>query len=152
MKIVITGFSGAGKSTLAQNLGNHYNIPVLHMDSLHFKENWKERDNTEFEQLVQEFMQNNDSWIIDGNYRSIATNRFTEADQLIFLNYNRLTCLINAVKRYKKYKGKSRPDMAKGCEEKIDKEFFLWLIWNGRTKERKNRLFNQAKNHKNYNK
>jgi adenylate kinase family enzyme len=149
LKIIITGFSGAGKSTLAQNLGKHYNIPVLHMDSLHFEENWKERDKTEFEESVQDFMKNNDSWIIDGNYRRIAPSRFTESDQLIFLNYNRITCLINAIKRYKKYKGKSRPDIAKGCEEKIDKEFFLWLIWKGRTKERQNRLLNQAKNHKN---
>jgi ABC-type lipoprotein export system ATPase subunit len=114
-----------------------------------FDTNCTAADKTEFEESVQDFMKNNDSWIIDGNYRRIAPSRFTESDQLIFLNYNRITCLINAIKRYKKYKGKSRPDIAKGCEEKIDKEFFLWLIWKGRTKERQNRLLNQAKNHKN---
>ena len=45
MKISIIGYSGSGKSTLAKNLSKHYGIPVLHMDSVHFLENWKERDN-----------------------------------------------------------------------------------------------------------
>ena len=149
MKIVITGFSGSGKSTLAKRLGNHYNIPVLHMDSLHYKQNWEERDKDEFESLTQEFINGNDSWIIDGNYRNTAKNRIDMADTLIFLDYNRFTCLKGVLSRYNRYKGKCRPDIAEGCQEKIDKDFFIWVIYEGRKKERRQRLLNQAKNHKN---
>lgn len=149
MKISIIGYSGSGKSTLAKILGKHYNIPVLHMDSVHFLENWQERDNEEFKNIVNDFINNNESWIIDGNYRSICPNRHEYADQLIFLNYNRFFCYRSAKKRYKMYKGKTRDDMAFGCNEKFDKEFIKWLLYKGRTKERRKRLEQIAKNHPN---
>ena len=44
MKILVLGFSGSGKSTLARNLSNHYNLPLLHIDSIHFLPNWIIRD------------------------------------------------------------------------------------------------------------
>lgn len=149
MKIIIIGYSGSGKSTLAKILGDHYNIPVLHMDSIHFKPGWETRNLEEFDSIVKEFMDNNVSWIIDGNYHRVAKERFSKADQLIFLNYNPLTCLKNVIKRYKFYKHKTRPDMAFGCEEKIDFEFIKWVIYKGRTKERKERLNSYALNHHN---
>ena len=149
MKIVIIGYSGSGKSTLAKNLGLHYDIPVLHLDTAHFKPGWNERDNDEFESIVLEFMQNNDSWVIDGNYRKIATNRFEEADQIIFLNYNRFFCLISVIKRYFKNKDRTRLDMAPGCVEKLDFEFLWWVFAKGRNKVRRNQLDTIAKNHKN---
>ena len=52
MKIVIIGFSGSGKSTLAKILGNHYNIPVLHLDSVNFKPGWEMRPKEEFNQDI----------------------------------------------------------------------------------------------------
>ena len=149
MKIVVIGYSGSGKSTLAKNLGVHYNIPVLHMDSIHFKEGWVERDNIEFETIVDDFINNNSSWVIDGNYRKIATHRFEEADQLIFLNYNRFCCLKSVIKRYIQNKGKSRPDMAEGCNEKLDFPFLWWVFAKGRSKQRKQQLEGFARNHKN---
>ena len=44
MKIAVLGYSGAGKSTLARMLGEYYNIPVLHLDTVQFLPNWKIRD------------------------------------------------------------------------------------------------------------
>lgn len=149
MKIQIIGFSGSGKSTLANNLGRHYNIPVLHLDSLHFKENWVEEDNKIFNDNVEKFLNENTSWVIDGNYRSIAVRRFTECDLLIFLDYNRFFCYKEAKNRYKKYKGKTREDMAPGCNEKLDHEFKMWLLFKGRTRKRRKRLLSQCKNHPN---
>lgn len=149
MKIVIIGYSGSGKSTLAKNLGLHYDIPVLHLDTAHFKPGWKERSNEELEEIIQEFMANNDSWVIDGNYRKVAKNRFLEADQLIFLNYNRFFCLNSVIKRYHKNKGRTRLDMAPGCEEKLDFPFLWWVFAKGRNKVRRTQLETLAKNHKN---
>ena len=149
MKISIIGFSGSGKSTLAKVLSRHYNIPVMHMDSIRFLENWKERDDEEFRTIVKDFIDSNESWIIDGNYRSIVPERHGMADLLIFLDYNRFFCYSCAKKRYKMYKGKSRDDVARGCDEKFDKEFRRWLLIEGRTKNRRQRLLQTAQNHSN---
>lgn len=149
MKIVIIGYSGSGKSTLAKTLSNHYNIPVLHLDSVNFLPGWQERNKDEFNQIVRQFIDENSSWIIDGNYHRIAPERFLEADQLFFLNYNRFFCLKSVIKRYKENKGKARCDMAEGCKEKIDFTFLYWVFLKGRNKIRRNRLMNYAKNHKN---
>lgn len=149
MKISIIGYSGSGKSTLAKTLGEHYNIPVLHMDSVHFLENWQERDKTEFNEIVNKFIENNESWVIDGNYRSICPQRHVIADQIIFLNYKRFFCYKSAKARYKKYRGLTRDDMAKGCNEKFDMEFKLWLLYKGRTKKRSRQLEKIVQNHPN---
>ena len=76
MKIQIIGFSGAGKSTLSKQLGKFYNLPVLHMDSLNFLDNWVERDRLELNQIVDKFLLDNDSWVIDGNYFRISPIRY----------------------------------------------------------------------------
>jgi len=36
MKIAVNGYSGSGKSTLARRLGELYQIPVLHLDTVHW--------------------------------------------------------------------------------------------------------------------
>lgn len=149
MKIQIIGYSGSGKSTLARKLGEYYNIPVLHLDSVHFKNNWEERTDEEFNEIVSRFIEENESWIIDGNYSRIAPIRFEISDQLIFLNYNRFVCYFSARKRYKKYKNKTRPDMAEGCNEKFDSEFKKWLLYKGRTKKRQRKYMKLINNHKN---
>ena len=149
MKISIIGFSGSGKSTLAKNLSRHYNIPVMHMDSIRFLENWKQRDDEGFRIIVKDFIDRNESWIIDGNYKSTCPERHEKADLLIFLDYNRFVCYRSAKKRYKMYKGKTRDDVASGCDEKFDKEFRKWLLFEGRTKSRRQRLLQTAKNHPN---
>ena len=149
MKIVIIGYSGSGKSTLAKTLGAHYNIAVLHLDSVNFLSGWKVRDEKESNEIVNKFMEENESWIIDGNYHKIARERFELADKIIFLNYNRFFCLKNVIKRYKENIGRIRNDMAAGCEEKLDFEFLYWVFLKGRNKHRRNRFNKIVKNHNN---
>ena len=129
MKISIIGFSGSGKSTLAKVLSKHYNIPALHMDSVHFLEGWKERDNDEFNSIVKKFIEDNESWIIDGNYTRTLSDRVERCDTIIFLNMPRWLCLLSVFKRFITSVGTVRPDMGEGCKEKIDWEFLTW-IWN----------------------
>ena len=45
--------------------------------------------------------------------------------------------------------GKTRIDMAEGCEEKLDLPFLWWVFAKGRNKSRRLQLENLAKNHKN---
>ena len=44
------------------------------------------------------------------------------------------------------YSGKSRPDMARGCNEKLDHEFVSWILFTSRTAEKqKKRQFLRQK-------
>ena len=141
MKIAIVGYSGSGKSTLARFLSEELRAPVLYLDTVHWLPGWKERPREETRAIVQKFLDENDSWIIDGSYGKVHyQRRMDEADKIIFLNFNRFTCLRRAFKRRKEYKGKNRFSMTEGCEERISWQFFWWLIWTGRTKKRREKF------------
>jgi len=134
MKIAILGYSGSGKSTLAKYISNEYNLPLLYLDTLHWLPGWKERDNDEEIKFMKDFLDKNESWVIDGNYSQILRERrLEEADMIIFLNFNRFSCLNRAIKRKKEFNGKSRDSLTPGCTEKIDISFVWWILFQGRT-------------------
>lgn len=134
MKIQIIGHSGSGKSTFAKNLQAHYLVPILHIDKIFFNPNWKKRDPSVVESEIRAFMKQNDSWIIDGKYRKIALERYDEADQIFFLDFNRFTCLYRAIKRRIKYNRQVRDTVADGCRERISPDFLWWIIYRGRSR------------------
>ena len=135
MKIQIIGYSGSGKSTLAKQLSEIAGIPVLHLDSTHFYGDWQERTVDEQAQIVRDFIAANDSWVIDGNYTSVATERFALTDMTIFMDFGRLFCFFSAYRRSRKYRGQARSDL--GVVEKFDRSFRRWLLVDGRTKARR---------------
>lgn len=138
MKILIMGYSGSGKSTLAGYLGRKYRLPVLHLDHVFWLPGWKARPREEMREMVARFMEKHDSWVMDGNYtKTEYERRLKEADRIIILMFNRFSCLYRVWKRYRKYKGRTRQDMGKGCTEKLDREFIWWVLWEGRTRKRR---------------
>ncbi len=140
MRIQIIGYSGAGKSTLAAMLGDHYQIPVLHLDNTKFYGDWQERTQVEQSIIVDEFLAKNENWIIDGNYSNVAESRFSLCDMCIFLDYNRFYCYRKCRERYFEYRHKHRSSCP--CKEKFDWEFKKWLLFSGRTKKRKQKHLN----------
>ena len=137
MRISIIGYSGAGKSTAARMLGEKLGIPVLHLDTVYHMPGWQVRPNEESIDIVSKFMTDNDSWIMDGNYKAIIQQqRFEQSDIIIFFDFDRITCFCRAFGRYLKYRGKSRPDMTQGCNEKFDLEFARWILKDGRTPQK----------------
>lgn len=137
MKIAVLGYCGAGKSTLARTLGERYGVPVLHFDAVHHAPGWQVRDREEAHRMVREFMEH-PGWIMDGNYTKFEyQRRLEEADQILLLLFPRLACFVRAWRRYIRFRGKSRPDMAEGCQEKMDLEFMWWILWKGRTREKR---------------
>lgn len=137
MKIAVIGYSGAGKSTLARVLGERRGIPVLHMDRVHWAPGWQERDRGEAHRLVHEFMEQ-PAWIIDGNYTKFEyERRLKEADEIIILSFSRLDCFVRAWRRYFCYRGRTRADMGEGCPERMDREFIWWILWKGRTRQKR---------------
>ena len=140
MKIAIIGYSGSGKSTLARKLGEQYNIPVLHFDTVQFLPNWEIRSQEEKAAMTKNFLDTHNAWVIDGNYSKLSyERRMEEADVIILLLFNKISCLYRVTHRYLKYKNATRPDMAQGCKEKLDWEFITWVLWKGRSKTARQR-------------
>lgn len=147
MKISIIGYSGSGKSTLAGKLAKAYKIDVLHFDAVQFLPGWEIRELEEKQQITKEFLDSHGSWVIDGNYSKLFyERRMEESDMIIMLLFNRISCLYRVVKRYKKFKNTTRPDMGKGCKEKLDAKFIAWVFYWGRIKgarERYKKVFSK---------
>ena len=140
MKIAIIGHSGSGKSTLARTLSEKYGIPVLHFDTVQFRPNWEIRPQASKEVMTRVFLDLHKDWVIDGNYSKLSyQRRMEEADVIVVMLFNRWRCLYRVTKRYLKYKNKTRPDMAQGCKEKLDREFVKWILRDGRSKAAKDR-------------
>lgn len=136
VRIAVLGYSGSGKSTLAMALAKKYGVPLLHIDRAYWLPGWKERSREERQAIIQEFMDTNDSWVIDGNYRSpgcLYARRMAEADRIIFLDFGRAACFSRAVKRAIQYHGRERASIGEGCPEKMDLEFAKWILWDSRT-------------------
>ena len=140
MKIAVIGYSGAGKSTLARALGERYGIPVLHFDRVQYTSDWQERDREEARRIVRQFMEQ-PQWVIDGTYSKFEyERRLEEADEIVFLNLPRMVCFWRAWRRFLLFCGRTRPDMADGCAEKMDLEFIWWLLWKGRRRRRREKF------------
>ena len=126
-KICIVGCGGSGKSTLAGKLGEITGLPVYYLDVYFWKAGWVERDREEWNSIVNDLVKK-DKWIMDGNYSRTQAIRFADADTIIFLDFPRYKCLMNALKRVIIHRNTRRPDMAEGCNERFDFDFYKW-IW-----------------------
>ncbi|MEG2193028.1 MAG: DNA topology modulation protein [Oscillospiraceae bacterium] len=141
MRVAIMGYSGSGKSTTAKKIGELYHIPVLHLDTVQFLPNWQEREIDDSREIVKKFMSENQEWVIDGNYSAfLQEERLKLADKILLFDFPRRVCFFRVIKRYLKYKGSNRPDMAAGCDEKMDFEFAKWVLIDGRTKKHREKF------------
>lgn len=126
-RINIIGNCGSGKSTLARQLGDVTGIDVIHLDVLSWLPGWVERSEEAFKESLKAVVAR-DSWIIEGNYSRTWPIRMPPADTVIWLDVPVYRCVYRILKRRIMYAGKSRPDMAEGCREKIDLEFIRWTM------------------------
>lgn len=128
-RIMIIGCGGAGKSTLAKKLGEKTGLPVVHLDQIYWSPgNWQHLEKDEFDALLMQELQK-PRWILDGNFNRTMELRLEKCDTVIYLDFNRITCILGWMKRVVKNWGTAREDMAPGCNEWFDPEFAKWL-WN----------------------
>jgi adenylate kinase family enzyme len=126
-RVLVVGSGGAGKSTLARQLGKVLDIEVVHLDALFWQPGWVMAPRDQELGILARILAR-DTWIIDGNYGGTLSHRLPRADTVIFLDFPRWLCLWRAAKRAVTYWGRTRPDMAPGCPERLDWEFVRW-IW-----------------------
>ncbi|KAA0563523.1 topology modulation protein [Bacillus sp. CH30_1T] len=141
-RIMVMGVSaGVGKSTFARKLGEVLDINVYHLDSLYWKPDWVEASLEEFA-ANQKKIVSLDQWIIEGNYSNTYDIRVQNADTIIYLELPLIFCLYRVFKRWILNVGKTRPDMGKGCREKLDYKFlkFICTTYYPRKKKMKARL------------
>lgn len=126
-RVLVLGCPGAGKSTLARSLGEALSLPVVHLDKLWWKSGWVNRTEGEFDALLDAVLLG-EEWVIDGNYLRTLPRRLERCDAVVLLDYPRRVCLFRALRRILSWRGRTRPDMAADCPERLDGEFVRW-IW-----------------------
>lgn len=143
-KVLVIGSGGAGKSTFSKRLGDVLNLEVIHLDALYWRPGWVETPKPEWRRMVEELV-SRDSWIIDGNYSGTLDIRFAACDTVIFLDVPRLICVWRLLKRKVMYRSGGRPDVARGCDEKLSLEFIRW-VWDypSRTRPKVMRLLGES--------
>ncbi len=129
-RVMIIGQPGSGKSTLARMLGDLTFLPVVHMDHIHWKAGWVERDRAEKTQMTLDVIEGN-SWIFEGGHSATYSQRLARADTLIWLDLAVGLRLRRVLWRTLRHYGRARPDLPEGCPEQFSREF-LGFIWRTR--------------------
>ena len=144
-RISIVGCCGSGKSTLAKQIGNKCNLPIVHIDQLFWLPNWTQRKQSEFVCLHNEEIVKN-RWVMDGNNSSTMKDRFNAADLVIVMNYPRWLSYARLLKRIIVFHGQNRDDMALGCYERFDFQFFKYVFnFHKTTKVKIDAILNETK-------
>jgi len=134
-RILVMGSSGSGKSTFSKRLSAITGIPMVSVDALYWKPGWVESGKDEFHERLSAAARQ-PRWIMDGNFTShLVELRRDACDTLIWFDLPRVTCVVGILTRVAKSYGQVRPEMAEGCPEKIDLEFFRY-VWTFRERIR----------------
>jgi adenylate kinase family enzyme len=127
-RIILIGSGGSGKSWLATRLGALTGYPLYHLDQEFWLPGWVMKPAEERLARMREIVAQ-PTWIIDGTWGSTLETRFAAADLVLFLDVNRLVCVLRAARRA----GRSRPDLPAflvepGVLSRASREFYQW-IW-----------------------
>ena len=125
-RLLVLGNGGAGKSTFAAAAGEAFSLPVVHLDKLWWLPGWVNRTQEAFDALLAEELAK-PAWVMDGNYHRTLPVRLAAADAAVFLDIPAAECLKSAYARAEQYAGRTRPDMADGCPERVDAEFEAFI-------------------------
>lgn len=126
-RILVLGNSGSGKSTLAGGLGLALGLPTVHLDAHFWRPGWTETPADVWDARVPELCAA-ERWVQDGNFARSLPVRLLRADTVVLLQRPTLLCVWRILRRWRTWRGVTRPDLAPGCPEKIDLEFLHWVL------------------------
>lgn len=125
-RIILVGSCGSGKSWMSKRIAYITGYPLTHLDKEYWQPDWVKTPRNEWIAKQEKFI-SGECWIIDGNYDSTMELRYAAADLVIFLDINRLVCILGAAKR----NGKKRSDLPEYLDEHsfLSKEFLEFCGW-----------------------
>jgi len=128
-RVLVIGCSGSGKSTLALRLAGRLGLSYVSMDrEIFWLPGWQTRPRAEALARLQGIVAQ-ERWIIDGTSPGTLPLRLPRTHLVLWLRPPRLMSLYGVISRWLRYRGRSRPEMADDCPEKIDREFLAY-VWN----------------------
>jgi adenylate kinase family enzyme len=127
-RILVIGCSGGGKSTLSQRLCRRFELDYISVDrDIHWLPGWVMRDKAEQRARIESFIAG-DRWLMDGNGSSTFDLRMPRSDLVIWVRMPRRVAVWGILSRFVKNVGRTRPEMAPGCPERITWDFFHF-VW-----------------------
>nr|WP_133706221.1 AAA family ATPase [Rhizobium sp. BK313] len=127
-RILVIGCSGGGKSTLSQEIAARFGLSYISIDrDVLWLPGWVQRDRPEQRSIIAEKILG-ERWIMDGTNTSSFDLRLPRTDIVIWVRMPRLLCIWGALSRWLKWIGRTRPEMAPGCNERVEWQF-LQFIW-----------------------
>jgi adenylate kinase family enzyme len=133
-RVLVIGSGGAGKSSFAAALAGKLGLPLIHLDAEYWSAGWTPTPPEEWAERVRA-LADRPRWVMDGNYGGTLELRLERCDTVVFLDLPPALCLWRVVKRWLRWAGRTRPDMAPGCRERLSWEFVTW-VWRYRATRR----------------
>lgn len=133
-RVLVIGCSGGGKTTLSRRLAARFGLRHMSMDAeVFWLPGWVQRDRAEQRRLIEELV-SQPRWIMDGTNTSSFDLRLPRTDLVVWVKMPRWLCLRSVVWRWLRHLGRTRPEMAPNCPERVSREFVRY-IWTFETEQ-----------------
>lgn len=123
-RIMVVGCPGSGKSTVAIRIAQKLDLPVVHLDKIHYAPGWQERTKAEKKRLATRVEQA-DRWVIDGNLSATYPHRLSRADCCVWLDIPLRIRLWRVLKR--RLSG-ARVGLPRGSPDQLSLEFIKYVL------------------------
>ncbi|WP_113000488.1 AAA family ATPase [Rhizobium sp. Root1203] len=128
-RILVIGCSGGGKTTLSKQIGERLDVRHISMDrEFYWLPGWVKRPKGEERDMIAAAVVT-ERWLMDGTGSSTFDLRLPRTEFVLWVRLPRWRCVLGVTRRWLRWRGRPRPEMAAGCPEKLDLEF-LSFIWN----------------------
>jgi adenylate kinase family enzyme len=114
---------------MSRLIGEHLDLPVIFLDAHFWRPGWVEPEADDWQRRFAELAARSE-WVMDGTFLSTIDAKLAAAELVVDVDLPRLLCLYRVLGRWLRYWGRTRPDMAPGCPEKVDWDFvrYIWLF------------------------
>ena len=126
-KLVIIGSSGTGKSRLGRDIAALTDLPLYHIDSIIWAENWTEVDDKSIKHSL-DAIADTDRWIVEGWIDHYSDAILKQADLVIYLDFPGWLAMWGGLQRWFRYRGKHRPELPPGCDEGLSWRYLYTML------------------------
>jgi len=125
-RIFLYGGSCTGKTCFAKELKKQLDIPLFSLDNIFWYGDWENVGNEALLSEVNRIIGENESWIIDGNYRIVKENIRDKATHIYFCHNNIAVLTWRVLKRCL---SKNREGVPEKIKESTDKREKFWSLF-----------------------